>query len=918
MSKRFSLLVKLSGAVFLFTAVWMLGGSSVQAAIPLFPEPNNFGGGIPSFRRAYLENCNIGGPAVTTWVSPRNQGSETTMEVAYGTTSVDMQLNDAGAVCESTNKGYRYANWVETVGPGVNVGFVGAINQYTFSNHTSPGNYGYANGFFTYSPPGGFTRSDTYYISITARSIIENDDGTFKCVLNSAPAAHLYDWSACPSEETSFPIYITVEQPVVGTIQAGGCDIGNFVSTDRGSITTGVQAAIVGWASDADYDYTQVHVYIDGVDPNNLGALEFVGSYDANKYPRSLNGVPYAPTVGYGQPGFPAWHDWFVVPKVDLDRFADAYTHTVRVFGIGRNTDGSTNGDNREIFRTDGTNLRVGPCAPPTCTATTEPAPPEPGVPFNIILNYIYNAGARGRPITPTGSVSFNGGPTSTYAWPPSTTGGSHTFTGYVQGVNGTYTINASVRQSGVFETFCNRSDVRVASRPYVKVYGNDVLVGGRFADASNPTTCTAGPEITNTSIWAFDKKVSVGSDDYYGGASGQFGVAALDKIDSFFSAGSRNGTSITAPKPAVGLSFGNMLNNTKVTNYGGDSGLSRCIPNYYSASSQPGADVRSGSVAARTITSADGPSPNQQKAIFVDGDAYISGSINYPGVNNWANLSQIPSFYLIARGNIYIDNDVSQLDGVYIAQPDTSGNRGRIYTCTNGSSLYDPNQLAANCATKLTVTGSFIANQVKYLRTGGTVGASIPNGPAAPAQKGFAWSSIGPISGQFCTQIEEIADPNTWSDNYICAPQDYGLQFRSNGTIPGMTCMNMPQPAPYAYSWTWADNYLCWPPAQNLGLTWSTTGPVSGRYCNTYITEVGGWNPQTVLCEPLAVQTPYSATIAQLNEGPASANIAEVFNFSQELYLAPTPSILQSVVGTRGTPERPRYDSITSLPPIL
>lgn len=898
----------------LSATVWMLGSSTAQAATPLVPEPNNYGGGIPAFRRAYLENCNSGGPVVTTWMSPRNQGSSPlAVTVPYGTTSVDLQFNDAGAVCESSNQATGYANFVDTVGPGVN-GLLNTINGYNFIPYQTPGAYGYSNtnnqGSFQYAPAGGFTNSGSYTVSATARSIIANADGSFKCVVGGGPAGAWNDFYACPQEVVSFTLQVTVQNPVTGRIEAGGCDIGSFSSTDRGSVTTSVQAALIGWAKDPDYDFTQVHVYIDGVDPANLSALQFVGSYNANRYPRTLNGVDLWAAQGrtpYGT-GVPDWHNWFVVPKADMDRFADAYTHTVRVFGIGRNSDGSTNGDNREIFRSDGTNLTIGPCVTPTCTATTDPAPPEPGVPFNIILSYIYNPGAQGRPLAPTGSVSFNGGPTSTYVFPSARAGGSRTFTGYTSVSNGTFTITASVTQAGVFTSNCNNTGVHVANRPYVKVYGNDVSVGGKFADAATPNSCSANASIADASIWAFDKKVSVGSEDYYGGASSQFGASALGKIENFFSAGSRNG--VGEPKPAVGLSFGNMLNNAKVTNYGGDSGLQRCIPNYYSASTQPGAEIRPG---GSTISLPDITSPNQHRAIFVNGDAYISGSMNFPS-NSWANIDQIPSFYLIVKGNIYIDNDVSNLDGVYIAQPDDSGNRGTIYTCTNGSSLYAASQLHDNCQTKLTITGSFIANQVKYLRTKGTVGLSIPSGPPANPQIEFAWSSAGPVSGQYCTRIQEIADPNTWDDNYICNENDVGLRFNSAGPMAGMTCINTPQPPSYAYSGTWADNYLCWPPAANLGLTWSITGQTPGKYCLPQISEVGGWWPQTFLCEPLKVNPPYTPT----NEQASSANIAEVFNFSQELYLAPAPSILQTVIGPSSSSGKTRYESITSLPPIL
>ena len=44
-------------------------------------------------------------------------------------------------------------------------------------------------------------------------------------------------------------------------------------------------------------------------------------------------------------------------------------------------------------------------------------------------------------------------------------------------------------------------------------------------------------------------------------------------------------------------------------------------------------------------------------------------------------------------------------------------------------------------------------------------------------------------MPGRVCTQILEVADPHTWSDNYLCAERDYGFRWSSAGPIAGMTC---------------------------------------------------------------------------------------------------------------------------------
>ena len=79
----------------------------------------------------------------------------------------------------------------------------------------------------------------------------------------------------------------------------------------------------------------------------------------------------------------------------------------------------------------------------------------------------------------------------------------------------------------------------------------------------------------------------------------------------------------------------------------------------------------------------------------------------------------------------MFIDNDVTQLDGLYVAQQSTSStDDGIIFTCTSspvGGPYVQPTlgvggTFASTCDTKLTVNGSFVARQVRLLRTIGTL----------------------------------------------------------------------------------------------------------------------------------------------------------------------------------------------------
>jgi hypothetical protein len=64
------------------------------------------------------------------------------------------------------------------------------------------------------------------------------------------------------------------------------------------------------------------------------------------------------------------------------------------------------------------------------------------------------------------------------------------------------------------------------------------------------------------------------------------------------------------------------------------------------------------------------------------------------------------------------------------------------------------------------------------------------------------------------CTQVLEPADPNTWTDNFVCLPprSPYNFQWSYAGPLRGQMCVQWNEPAdPH----TWGDNYLCVTPAR-------------------------------------------------------------------------------------------------------
>jgi len=83
----------------------------------------------------------------------------------------------------------------------------------------------------------------------------------------------------------------------------------------------------------------------------------------------------------------------------------------------------------------------------------------------------------------------------------------------------------------------------------------------------------------------------------------------------------------------------------------------------------------------------------------------------------------------LIVKGNIFIAPNVTRLDGVYVAQPDDDASKGNIYTCAGATQI----NILDKCSTQLTINGSFIAQQIHYGRTVGTVEKSLKANPTEP-----------------------------------------------------------------------------------------------------------------------------------------------------------------------------------------
>ncbi|HSX16643.1 MAG TPA: hypothetical protein VLH86_00920 [Patescibacteria group bacterium] len=267
---------------------------------------------------------------------------------------------------------------------------------------------------------------------------------------------------------------------------------------------------------------------------------------------------------------------------------------------------------------------------------------------------------------------------------------------------------------------------VAVTAKPYLRVYGGDVSAGNGFASGAGSSTCSNN---SGAAIVSWNR----GSASGYAGSGVQFAAMALSEINDFSTA---LGNTSGAPKPS-GLAFANTA--PSGSNFGGSFGAVTCVPDRYAEkpAGAPGGSSNVGNMATGvyaltgpttlggTIGSNFSGTP-QQVLLYVDGDVLIDNNIQYPA--SWTSGNP-PLFVLVARGNIFVSQSVTTLNGTFVAQPNGSAG-GIIYTCANPALPATAVSQAfatfySTCKNKLTVNGAFVARQVRFLRTNGTLSQS-------------------------------------------------------------------------------------------------------------------------------------------------------------------------------------------------
>lgn len=248
---------------------------------------------------------------------------------------------------------------------------------------------------------------------------------------------------------------------------------------------------------------------------------------------------------------------------------------------------------------------------------------------------------------------------------------------------------------------------VVIAKTPLVHFMGNDVWAGGGM-QATRPA-CNTSAKIQTTAKTLRDGSVA--------GSGVEYAAFALNRIINF---GSANKALVDPAAPfGKTLSFANFDSN----NLGFFGAPRHCINDYVARYDKatndtgiPAAINVSGS--GTSVINVSGPrsfsgdvAEGAQKIYLVEGDVSITGDIKYPATYN--NQAAIPSLVIIATGNMTVEPNVTQMDGIFVT-------RGVFSTCNPPSPVLS----VSVCERQLVVNGAVLATRMNLLRTHGADGS--------------------------------------------------------------------------------------------------------------------------------------------------------------------------------------------------
>lgn len=429
-----------------------------------------------------------------------------------------------------------------------------------------------------------------------------------------------------------------------------------------------------------------------------------------------------------------------------------------------------------------------------------------------------------------------------------------------------------------------------VSNKPFVKIYHSSVLAGGDFLSASGAATDTDSDVIPPNSCQGGGRLAAWANNSANSGATAlgsgaELSAMAFTQIVGFASAQTRGDRLPTR------MTFANTENADISTDYaspklGGNylaaNGV-RCIvsqdapkdtPKAAPAASDVDPAVLDGAHQYRgnvTINASAPISNGKNVGIYADGDVYIKSDVQFSTIG-WAkdgNGYNVPSLTVVSRGgNIYVDPGVTELNGVYQATKsaptkDADGNAvnptqgGTIYTCGTAYAALPKTQVFNGCNKQLVIHGSFVAEKVNLLRTYGSLrDAGRPIG--ASVSETVKTSRLCKDRAELYTALR-AANPGIYY--YPMTPVQTLITYYTDVTDADL--------APY----------------------------LATPYCST----------TSVVAHTPAGDCENDGGVAGTKPGCA----AEVFDFDVSMYLS-SPATVKASDGPL------KYDSVTSLPPVL
>lgn len=732
------------GFACLFTIVFK---QTANAQLSFNPTPSSH---MPTPMLEHLYWCNTypRGPAFVNWTTDGSNNATNYFSVPYGYTGpLYIRLHSAGSVCHSNNNVWYSQFYVWNVTASSGSASAGPRHNYLdfTAGPSTPGTYSEWFSNVYWDPGGAMTTDRTVDLNIDLRGMSYTNAGSYNCILG--PAGNMGNWNhwACNAQNIPIRIEIDVAPPPPpvdvcdnlpgnqATVPSGYIRVGNSCYRRQAScsfINTPTSAYIGAGFT------VQVRIANHSSSNQNITGNVVISGSGA-----TASGLT-SPRTGHS-----------VSPGNSLDLSANTVTAT----GPGTYTITAriANTTNNASCSTAITIRYIRPSVVCTITDLAFSEINQEDVGFRLTATYDSPSNGASGVSAPNGasvtaaSATFNGAnasrlpdplPTNMTRGSPATI--SFTYdapnTANTYEVNGSVTLNVPDGIGGNYPvTATCRENTRVGNLPYFKAYGGDIFSGGGFDNETAAEGCSP-PAAESGGVYAFANQVAP---NQFRGASAQFNINALMNVRGTYSASQRAAPAVANTYPAAGLTIAN-TSGVGGEAMGGNSGDSRCLIDYFTTTRDASLNqgtLNGGNVPANRdriqyfgLASGNILNPTQinhgtQVGVFVDGDVFINGNITYANGSR-VDVTDLPNFVLIVRGDIKIGRTVTELNGTYVAQPRNNGTGGRIFTCApSASGTYGASNIYQECQTPLTVYGSLVAKTIRFGRMNGTVGSAAP-----------------------------------------------------------------------------------------------------------------------------------------------------------------------------------------------